>query len=311
MAHRSGWKVRPLLDASREQIAVYARDREIPFREDSSNTDRRFLRNRVRHELLPLLVTYNPLITRSLGSTAAILAADDEVLSREVGHRFVHLVTVSERGLLFPVNELLHEPAAIRFRLYRRAIKELNGDLRSIAYRHLLAVDRLLLHEAPSCSVSLPRSLRAGRSYGSLRFFGDEVLRKFEEFRIVGFGTYPLHEGELTIGPVDITFRTSSLTPDHALIDLDAAPFPWHVRSFREGDRMIPFGMTGSKKLKDIFIDTKIPCHLRRRLPLLCDTEGRILSALGVRRSAVAVVTAVTRTAALAELRKCPPVNQS
>ena len=60
MAHRSGWKVRPLLDAGREQIAEYARIREIPFREDSSNTDRRFLRNRVRHELLPLLVTYNP-----------------------------------------------------------------------------------------------------------------------------------------------------------------------------------------------------------------------------------------------------------
>ena len=48
---------------------------------------------------------------------------------------------------------------AIRFRLYRRAIQELNGDLRAITYRHLLAVDRLLLHEAPSCSVSLPRSL--------------------------------------------------------------------------------------------------------------------------------------------------------
>ena len=299
MSPRSGWKVRPLLDATREQIAEYAAAKGIAFREDYSNIDRRFLRNRVRHELLPLLATYNPLISRTLGATAAILAADDEVLTGRAEQRFDLLALVSVGEVNFPVAELLHEPDAVRFRLYRLAIQHLNSDLRSISYRHLLDVDRLLLHDAPSCSVTLPRSLRAGRVYDSLRFFLNGISRAGEEVRIDGFGSYPVFGGTLLVSPATPPFSADSLPSSHALIDLDAAPFPWTIRNFLEGDRMIPFGMTGSKKLKDIFIDLKVPRHCRREVPVLCDVGGEILTVLGVRRSTLAPVTAATREAAM------------
>jgi tRNA(Ile)-lysidine synthase len=299
MSPRSGWKVRPLLDVTRAEITQFAVTRGIAFREDRSNADRRFLRNRVRHELLPLLATYNPLISRTLGATAAILAADDEVLTARAEQRFALLAAGSQEEVIFPVTELLHEPDAVRFRLYRRAISELCGDLRSISYRHLLDVDRLLRHEAPSCSVMLPRSLRAGRVYDSLRFSLDGVSGSGEEVQIDGFGNYPVGGGTLQVSPASLSFTADSLTSSHALIDLDDAPFPWTVRTFRDGDRMIPFGMTGSKKLKDLFIDLKVPRHQRRGIPVLCDVEGHILSVPGVRRSARAPVTAETRRAVL------------
>jgi tRNA(Ile)-lysidine synthase len=299
MSPRSGWKVRPLLDVTRSEIVEYAETRQIAFREDRSNTDRRFLRNRVRHELLPLLATYNPLISRTLGATAAILAADDEVLTARAEQRFALLAAGSEGEIFFPVAELLHEPDAVRFRLYRRAISELCGDLRSISYRHLQDVDRLLRHEAPSCSVMLPRSLRAGRVYDSLRFSRDKTSGNGEAVRIDGFGSYPVGGGTLLVSPASPLFTSDSLPPSHALIDLDEAPFPWSVRTFRDGDRMIPFGMTGSKKLKDLFIDLKVPRHRRREIPVLCDVVGHILSVPGVRRSALAPVTAETRRSVL------------
>jgi tRNA(Ile)-lysidine synthase len=299
MSPRSGLKVRPLLDVTRSEIVEYAESRQIAFREDRSNADRRFLRNRIRHELLPLLATYNPLISRTLGATAAILAADDEVLSTRAEQRFALLAAGSEGEIFFPVAELLHEPDAVRFRLYRMAISELCGDLRSISYRHLLDVDRLLGHEAPSCSVMLPRSLRAGRVYNSLRFSRDGASRNGEAVRITGFGSYPVFGGTLLVSPASLPITADSLPPSHALIDLDEAPFPWSVRTFQDGDRMIPFGMTGSKKLKNLFIDLKVPRHQRREIPVLCDAEGRILSVPGVRRSALGPVTKETRQVAL------------
>ena len=299
MAPRTGWKVRPLLEATRQEIVEYALSRNIPFREDRSNADQRFLRNRIRHELLPLLATYNPLIIRTLGGTAAILGADDELLTGRAEQRFALLVTASAGKLLFPVAELLHEPDAVRFRIYRRAIQELCGNLRGISSRHLMDVDRLLSHEAPSCSVSLPRNLRVGRVYDALMFSRTAPSEDRTEFTIDGLGLHPMGEGELLVSPVLSSFPLDSLTPVQTLIALDEAPFPWNVRTFREGDRMIPFGMTGSKKLKDIFIDLKVPRHLRRELPVLCDAQERILAVPGVRRSALAPVTAVTREAVL------------
>ena len=299
MSPRSGWKIRPLLDASREEIAAYAEYRKIPFREDGSNQDRRFLRNRVRHDLLPLLTSYNPLVSRTLGATALLLAADDEVLTAMAEQRFALLATISGGEVTFPVAGLLHEPDAVRFRIYRRAIRDLNGDLRAISYRHLSDVDRLLSHDIPSSAVTLPRSLCAGRVYDSLRFFRHETAETGDEVRIGGSGDYPVTGGTLSVSPASLPFHAGSLPPTGLIIDLDGAPFPWSVRTFREGDRMVPFGMTGSRKLKDIFIDQKVPRHRRREIPLLCDGEGRILAIVGVRRSALAPVTATTRQALL------------
>jgi tRNA(Ile)-lysidine synthase len=303
MSPRSGWKVRPLLDATRGQITGYAAARGIAFRDDSSNTDRRFLRNRVRHDLMPVLAAYNPAIARTLAATAAILAADDDVLTGRAEQRFDLLATVSVGEILFPVAELLHDPDAVRFRLYRRAIRELKGDLRSISCRHLLDVDRLLLHEDPSCSVTLPRSLRAGRVYDSLRFSLESAPGTCDGVRIDGSGSYPVCGGELVVAPAVPPFDPSSLLPTEMLVDLDAAPFPWTVRTFQDGDRMIPFGMTGSRKLKDILIDAKIPRHLRRSLPIICAADGTTLAVTGVRRSALAPVTGATGRAVLVTFR--------
>ena len=301
ITHRSGWKVRPFLDATRQEIVAYAESRNILFREDRSNADRSFLRNRVRHELLPLLATYNPLITRTLGATASILAADDEILNRMAEEQFAALAMVAPGEIIFPVAQLLLQPDGVRYRIYRRALRELNGDLHGISSRHLLDADKLLAHSAPSCSVSLPRNLRVGRVYDLLRFSRTKLSVVQMEIPIDSFGPHPISGGELLVSPVPSSYPLDSLASVQILVALDDAPFSWSVRTFREGDRMIPFGMTGSKKLKDLFIDLKVPRHRRREVPLLCDREGRILAVLGVRRSAQASVTAATREAVLVE----------
>jgi len=307
MAHRSGWKVRPLLDAGREQIAEYARLRGIPFREDSSNTDRRFLRNRVRCDLLPLLATYNPSISRTLIATAAIQAADDACLSTLADVLFGRLAAWVGDEITVPVAALRETPQALRMRLYRRAIQNLAGSLASVSFRHLTAIDRLLGAGGPSRTITIPGAVRVGLNYDTLRFFRNSSEATPEGTRVDGFGVYPVPGGHVLVAPATLPFSLESLTSRHALIDLGAAPFPWTVGTFQDGDRLVPFGMTGSRKLKKLFADCKVPRHLRRRVPLLRDATGRILSVMGVRRSAFAPVTVETRSAAVAELLPSRP----
>jgi tRNA(Ile)-lysidine synthase len=306
MAHRSGWKIRPLLDAGREQIAEYARVREIPYREDSTNVDRRFLRNRVRCDLLPLLTTYNPSISRTLITTAAIQAADDACLSTLADELFGRLAARNGDEINVPVAALGETAQALRMRLYRHAIQDLTGSLASVSFRHLTAIDRLIGRGGPSRSIAIPGAVRVGRNYGTLRFFRDTSEATHEGTRVDGFGRYPVPGGHVLVAPVELPFSIESLTSRHALIDLDTAPFPWTVGTFQDGDRLVPSGMNGSRKLKKLFSDGKVPRHLRRRVPLLRDSAGHILSVMGVRRSNLAPVTVEPRNAALAEL--LPPL---
>jgi tRNA(Ile)-lysidine synthase len=96
-----------------------------------------------------------------------------------------------------------------------------------------------------------------------------------------------------------------SAPPTTACFDLDQAPFPWRVRTFRPGDRFSPFGMDGHKKVKDLFIDAKIPLACRRRIPLLFCGD-MLLWVGGIRRSSAACLTERTKTVIRAQILSKP-----
>jgi len=288
-----GLLVRPLLTVSRGEIEAYLAKVGLEWREDRSNSDTSFLRNRVRHELLPLLRSYNPRIAESLGQTAAALARDEDLLCAITAEAFVRCVTASGSSQVVGLDALDLEPPALRPRLYRMAIAAVKGDLRRISFRHLEAVEKLALAENPSGRVVLPGGLFAVREYRRLIFFkvgwipapiADDFLLRIEEP-----GSYLLPNGSLLV------IEAFSVLPEKwrckggqtlwiAAADL---PFPWEVRYFRAGDRFRPLGMQGEKKLKNLFIDRKIPLTERVRIPLfLC--RGEIFWVGGVQPAAVA-----------------------
>lgn len=299
MQPRSEWKIRPFLDMCRSEILSYATASGIEYREDRSNADTQYLRNRIRHELLPALTVYNPNIRQTLATTAAILTSDEAELSRSADEKFRLSATILSGEIFLPVRDLAQESDALRFRLYRLAIRELSGDLRSISYRHLQDIDRIVFKQSPSASVILPRGIRVGRVYGSLRFSMDtRQTGRSEHTLIHGVGSYPLHDGTvMVIAETSLPFLPGKLSPSLILLDSEMAPFPWTVRTCQVGDRMVPYGMAGSKKLKDLFVDMKVPRHKRRDVPLLCNVEGQILAVCGLRRSALAAISSATRCA--------------
>ena len=309
MAPRSaGRYVRPLLGVSRREIEGYLEARGIAWRNDSSNEDGKFLRNRIRHELIPFLSGYNPAISERLAATAEALAADEEFLDAATDEAFARHAVLSADGVTLSVAGAQSEPRGIRLRLYRRAVLRAKGDLARISIRHLQALDRLIFSPRPNLSLTLPDAIRVGKRYEEIIFTSmeEKKLPPPDDIFLDGPGIYLLPG--LGMLSVDFTHSPEDLksTPvTTAYFDLEHAPFPWHVRRFRPGDRISPFGMAGQKKVKELFIDAKIPVSARRLLPLLFCGET-LLWVGGVRRSSAASITEKTLTAVRAEIHSMP-----
>jgi tRNA(Ile)-lysidine synthase len=268
-----GLFIRPLLGIRRSQLEHYLRSAGMGWREDSSNTDPRFLRNRVRRELMPLLLEYNPDVVATLNRTAAILGDDEELLADLASGALDRVTVDSPRGLTLSIHGLLAEPAALRRRLLRAAIARVKGDLRRIAFCHLDALDHLLSAPRPSGRSSLPGRIVAVRSYGLLTIDRDDdgARRDLTPVTITGPGRYRLGSGlTLQVAPQEASQSAwRDLPPSTVCLDAGRFPFPWHVRPFAPGDRIRPFGMCGTRKVKELFIDRKIPRPERPLIPLL------------------------------------------
>ncbi len=278
--------IRPLIETWRREIDAYLEERRIPFRQDASNRSLRFLRNRIRHELIPILETYNPRIREILLKTADQFRQEEEWLRKIEVDNFSAVGQERENGgveIKIPLLEDL--PAALRLRIFRRAVETVAGHLRGFAFSHFLAIEKLSRNPKPHKKLRLPHGIGVSRSYGALIFSaGGESAAGFEH-RVFGPGILEIPEigrrlrfalGERTGG------ETFAGAPDVVLLEADRVGFPLTVRSYRPGDRFQPLGMKGEKKLKDFFIDRKIPLEQRRRIPLLYH-EGQLLWVAGMR----------------------------
>jgi tRNA(Ile)-lysidine synthase len=235
------------------------------------------MRNRIRHELLPLLRSYNPEISECLNQTAQALAADEELLEAVVTRVWQRIAITSPDEINLNLEKIWQEPEALRKRLYRRAIFMLQGDLRRISARHLAFIDRLAFGEKGSGKLSLPAGVIVIRKYASmtLRNIPEQDINNHPGLTVNSCGSYQLNSGQTLVidklNALPVDWLDSGT--DTIFVDSGQVPFPWIIRCYSEGDRFTPFGMEGRKKLKDLYIDKKIPPIVRKTIPLLLCRE--------------------------------------
>ena len=245
--------VRPLLEVTREEVRSYLRHRSLDWREDPSNADRRFARARAREELLPAFRSLSPAAERAVAETALVLRDEAQVIDRAVDEALSGLgdgPAVEARR----VREL--SPALGRLVL-RSLAERAAGCERPLSRAE---ADRLLGlgSEGGSRSLDLGQGLRAVCEYGVLRFTraresGAPAPAELPVPGRVRFGDW---EVEAALGsPGEVSVR-------------EAERFT--VRAWRDGDRMRPLGLGGSKSLQDLLTDRKVPRALRRSLPVVC-----------------------------------------
>jgi tRNA(Ile)-lysidine synthase len=260
--------VRPLLDITRAEIERYLRERGLDWREDASNRNTDFLRNRIRHQLLPFLEEYNPAIRSGLASTALLLGDDEALLADLTEQTCAASFRRENEAIVGTISQLLSLHPALLRRVLRHALKTLTGSLEGISQRHSAAISTMITTERPNARLALPHGITAIREYDLLRLRSATAPDAEFELTITAPGSYALPAG----GSLCIAATSTATIPTDAtsiFINLNTLHFPWLIRTFRPGDRMIPFGMHGRKKVKDIFIDRKIPASGRRRIPLL------------------------------------------
>jgi len=265
--------IRPLIEVWRREVESFLRERNIPFREDASNRSFHFLRNRIRHELVPLLETYNPRIRQILLQTAERFRLEEEYWQRLILEKFSSLGRNQEAGgVSLDIPRLAELPVPFRLRIFRRAVETILGHQRGFGFPHFQAVESLWQNPAPHKKIRLPHGITISKSYGELSFSLGEKEPAVFEYTVCQPGILEIPEirREMRFSIRDKAGEEAfGDSPGKVLLEGDHLQFPLTVRSFRAGDRFQPLGMEGEKKVKDFFIDQKIPLTQRREIPLL------------------------------------------
>ena len=275
--------IRPLIECWREELQEYAQHQGLSFVQDSSNRKSIYLRNRIRHELLPYLKKYNPNIKERLVQLAQILDEDHSYLEA-LAQGAVHGTVTGEKEISIPIPQLLSLPPALQARALQRAFMHLSSG-KVLAHPHLKGIVRMVRQGGGSKRIMLPGGFWAVRVYDTLFLKngkGEEGARVNETtLRIPG--RTPLEGFEMAIeATIDEGRSSPGSDRREAYLDYDRLSFPLRVRSYRPGDRFIPLGMKGKKKLKVFFIDQKIPHEQRGSVPVVT-TGGDICWVAGWR----------------------------
>ena len=295
IAAMRGPVIRPLLDARRDEIVAYLGSRGLDWVEDATNQDRRFLRNRIRHEILPVLArALDADIVRSLGRSAALCREMVAGLERQARSELSRLGTRAPSGIVFRVAALLDLPEELAAETLFRAAADL-GETRPRRAAVVRAMRRVLHPAAPRRAVRLG-GLAVEVSGAWLRI-GPPRLPALLTRQLNVPGCVDLVEVGLRLDA-----RSFSRTPDYdpprdlrrVAFDADRLPTTLVVRRRRTGDRFAPFRGPGERRLKSLMIDARVPRWERPRIPLL-DADGDIIWVAGVRRGQRAPVGPDTR----------------
>ena len=274
--------IRPLATFTRKDIETYLKSIDTVPREDPTNTDKQFLRNRIRYDLIPILEQeYNPNIRNGLCRTAEILGSETEFLDIIAHQAYTECkLTVSNPvSLVLDRQKFLQYHIALQRQILRHAVTDILGELNDFSYDHCHAIIDIINSEKPNAKFTLPNAFVFKRTYQKLILErnSDETVDYDYILNIPGKTELSILNAEITATFLDTNINDLLTIPDgtkDALFDYCNIDLPLHLRNRRYGDRFQPYGMKGTKKIKDFFIDKKVPHGQRNRIPLLvCGEE--------------------------------------
>lgn len=274
--NREGF-IRPLLNVRRVDVEEFLNKRQAVWREDTSNQERRFARNRIRHELLPHLEQqWNPGLRESLAHLADVAFEEERywaAKTAKLARRWFHTPAPGEVEV--PIEALRNFARGVQRRLLRRAIEQAKGDLLGLDFDHVDAALELVLRRQGEGRIHLP-GLQIERSFGWLRF-GPLKMQAPEVVHLTMCGSYHAPDGSLLRlevlkqEPSQIGEMGNGATLKAAGVDLRLINRELELRGWRRGDRYRPVGHAGDVKIRDLFQMFKVPSWRRFRWPIVTD----------------------------------------
>lgn len=279
--------IRPFLNTDKSEILSYQSEMNIPFVEDETNLDTEFSRNFLRHSIIPQLKTHWNNFENNILAFSKICKQDNDYIDSTICYDNLIL---DDNMVKIPLSMFVLADAVV-FRLLRKGFAHLNA-LKDIEQKHLQILKNLARNSENGTRINLPNKITAVLEYDYLTLLKKKSPQKF--------GTKEFILGKQNIFGNEVQIKkskdTTLVNQDYThIFDISKLPKTAIWRTRQTGDVFTKFG-GGTKKLKDYFIDKKIPSRLRNEIPLLCD-NSEVLIVLGVEISDKIKIDEQTKTA--------------
>lgn len=273
---REGKVIRPLLEVWKEEIEAFALENSIPYLIDSSNLKEGYLRNRLRLNLIPLIEQeYQPGFRQVLIRTSEILREEDDFIEEEAGEACLRMIHEEGGGISFRFSSYQSLHKAIQRRVIRKALERMEWTPNQDGSERpeVNMIHRRLRNPSASLCMELSHDLFLEKRYDTVRLKkeGPGTVPPFE-VELPHWGRAYIPEIERDVLVEEREWDGSQpvhSSPNVALLDDERLHYPLRMRNFRPGDRFHPMGVGGTQKVKDFFINHKVPKFERPRIPLL------------------------------------------
>ncbi|GCL74543.1 tRNA lysidine(34) synthetase TilS [Paenibacillus sp. JMULE4] len=292
--------IRPLLRIYKSELLHYCSAQGLPYCTDSSNLQTKYFRNQIRLDVLPFLSRYNDQLPSALNRLAEMMAGEDDYLEAETLRLYKAHVSRKNDAWFWSAEWFSGVHVALQRRLIKLILSYLASDPESIDFLKIEQMRIAALSKQPTnFRRVIGQNITLSREYDQIAVhtmvlsplpYVYEIKKNQPELLIPETGVRA--EFRWLIGTTE---KPQTRDMYSACFDVDELAFPVIFRSRRPGDRMRPLGLNGSKKVKDMFIDGKLPLSLREKIPIVTDAKGRILWLPGVRRSGHALAGKETK----------------
>ncbi len=285
--------VRPILQLWRADTEAWCLAHNLEFRRDPTNADEKYLRNRLRHHLIPELENYNPRFREVLVRSGHALQGDYDLLQQVLeAHRKDTLISTSALHTSFSLSALAQRTPALIRNLIRNEMEKLLPDRCDLSFSTLEKAAAFILNPVSPQRIDLASGFFLLKEGDALHLTADEQnlpLDHFPQLAGTDFVAVNLPEGEegfaaelgagwrLTVLLAECGQTAHSSDPFQVMLNADSLVGNLFLRRRCPGDRFCPLGMGDqSVKLKEFLINEKLPRRARNAYPLLCDQQGII-----------------------------------
>ena len=268
--------VRPLITVTKTEIEDFDIKNNIWYAIDSSNNEDHYTRNRYRHKVLPFLKKEDPNVHKKFLKYSKILLENNEFIENEASKYFNKVV---HNGNL-NIDKFVQLDKVIQNKIIYNILERIYGDdLFIICDAHVDLIFNLISSNKSNSIVHLPNNLVVIKSYNDLVFTYDEEQTDKYEIEVINIVNLP--NGKI----IEKTTDTNEISNNIIRLNSKEIALPLYVRNKRNGDKMTIKGMTGTKKISDIFIDDKIKTSERNAWPVVLDSEENIVWLPGLKKS--------------------------
>ncbi|QOR34524.1 tRNA lysidine(34) synthetase TilS [Clostridium sp. 'deep sea'] len=293
--------IRPLIQKTRGEILEMLDAFQLTYRQDASNKTDKYQRNHIRHNLIPFIEdNYNPQVIDRISDMSKVLKQDEDYLNEQALLLAQRALKETPKAVVVEIEILKSIHLALCTRVMRYAYRLLTGTTDNLSFEHSLKLSKLI-NSRHGDSISLPKEVTCEKVYDRLYLYYKDNWNEsvnLSSIAIESPTTIELPDNKylkIEIKDYNHSEAYKLKLRDVAYFDLDKVAMPIIARTRQNGDKFFPEGAPGKKKLKDFFIDKKIPKNSRNHLVLIVDNSGKILWITGLRRSQYAKITNKTK----------------